>query len=309
MSASLPENDSPFTQKIAVLGAGGFIGSSLVFYLMQLGYKLHILVNSTRPDITSIRGQVEMFNGSIEDEQSLRTCFEGCDAVYHLVGIIAETRQKTFEGTVAEGTRKVVAAAKVSGVKKIYYLSALGATKNSPSKYFRAKWAAERAIIDSGLDYTIFRPSIVYGQGDSFLNKLAKMIRLSPLIPVIGDGKYKLQPVFVEELCAIMADSTRREFSAHKIYEIGGPDQLTYLEILDILKTVLDIKKTNIHLPLPLMRLMAGILEFFMKPAPLTRDQLLMMAAGSICDQTIVEKEFGVAFSSLETQVPKYMET
>ncbi len=308
MTSAQAENEIEYDRRIAVLGASGFIGSSLVFYLMQLGYQLHILTNQSNPDITSLRGQVKTFEGSIEDGEALEACFDGCDEVFHLVGIIAETRKKTFASTVSRGTGNVVTAAQKAGVKKIYYLSALGTIENARSKYHQSKWEAEQAVINSGLDFTIFRPSIVFGQNDEFINKLFKMVRYAPLIPVIGDGKFKLQPVFVEELCAVMADSTRRDFTSKKIYEIGGPDRLTYLEIVDIIKRATGIKKSFAHIPLALMNVAAATLELFLKPAPITRDQIKMMAAGSTCDQTIVEKEFGVTFSSLESQILNYME-
>lgn len=298
-----------YERRIAVLGGTGFIGSSLMFYLLQLGYQLHVLYNKRKPELESLRDQIKLFQGSIEDEESLRACFEGCDEVFHLVGIIAETRKNTFAGTVEQGTKNVVAAAKDAGVKKIYYLSALGTDENAESNYYKSKYVAEQTVKDSGLDYTIFRPSVVFGPDDDFINRVIKMVRLSPLVPVIGDGKYKLQPVYVEELCAVMADSTRRDFTSQKVYEIGGAEALTYLEIVDIIKRAVGMpSKSNIHLPLGMMKAVAAILEKILKPAPLTRDQLKMMAAGSTCDQTIVEKEFGVKFSSLEFQILSYVE-
>jgi NADH dehydrogenase len=272
-----------------------------------MAYRLNLLTHRTDPDFISPSGQISIVRGSIEDERSLIDCFEGTDVVYHLIGIIAETRTKTFEKTVADGTARVVSAAQKAGVRKIVYLSALGTAQDSDSKYFRTKWEAEQHVIKSGIDYTIFRPSIVYGPGDKFINKIAGMIRKLPVVPVIGDGLYKLQPVFVDELAAIMTMAAEKEMSSGKIYDIGGPQQLTYLEILDIIKRIFDVRKPAIHIPLSLAKMTAWMLEKIMKPAPLTRDQLKMMAAGSTCDQTVAEKEFGARFSPMETQLLKYM--
>lgn len=294
-------------RKVAVLGGSGFIGSHLVLQLLQLGYSLNILSNKTRPDLISLRGQINVFEGNIEDISSLEKCFEDCDAVYHLVGIISETKYKTFEKTVEAGTQNVVEAAKKCGVSKIFYLSALGTSFDAQSFYFQTKWAAEEAVKNSGLDYTIFRPSIVYGAEDDFINKIVKMMKYSPLIPVIGDGLYKFQPVYVDELCAVMALSSQRDITSRKTYEIGGPEQLTYLEILDIIKNIIGIKKYNVHLPFGLVKFAASVLEKIFKPAPITVDQLNMMSAGSICDHTIVEKEFGARFSRMEFQLSGYL--
>ena len=296
--------DSP---KIAVLGGGGFIGTYLVLDLLHMGSRLNVLSHRTNPDFVSPAGQLETVRGSVDDEDSLRRCFSGCDQVYHLVGIIAETRTATFQKTVADGAAKVVSAALKEGVKKILYLSALGASADAAAKYHQTKWEAEQHIIHSGIDYTIFRPSIVYGVQDKFINRLASMVRQLPVVPVIGDGHYRLQPVYVEELCAVMAVSSREAFTSRAIYEVGGPESLTYLEILDIIMRVLNRRRRVVHIPAILAKGAAAAMELVLKPAPLTRDQLKMMETGSVCDHTIVEKAFGVSFSPLELQLQKYL--
>jgi NADH dehydrogenase len=302
---NLQHNTGPL--RISVLGGGGFIGGVLVLNLIHMGYRLNLLTHRTNPDFISPGGQITTTRGSIDDESSLMKCFQEADIVYHLVGIIAETGTKTFQKTVADGTRRVVSAAKKAGIKKIVFLSALGTTEEADSEYLRTKWEAEQYIINSGIDYTIFRPSIVYGPGDQFINKIAGMIRVTPLLPVIGDGLYKLQPVYVEELCGIMTMSAEQDSTSGKIYEIGGPEQLTYLEILDIIKRVMARKRAAIHIPLWFVNMGACLMEKMMNPAPLTRDQLKMMAAGSTCNQKVAEKEFGIKFSPLEMQLIKYL--
>lgn len=294
-------------RKIAVLGGSGFIGTHLTMFLLQMGYHLRLLHHTTDPDYVSPRGQIESVQGSINDPDALERCFTGCSHVYHLVGIIAETRTKTFRHTVAEGTQVVIDAAKEAGVAKIIYLSALGASEEADTAYFRTKWEAERAVIDSGLGYTIFRPSIVYGARDQFINKLASMITYSPVVPVIGGGKYRLQPVYVEELAAVMAQASRLDRTDGKIYEVGGPEQLTYLEILDIIKRVLGRKRLTVHIPISWAMMAAAVTEKVLKPAPLTRDQIRMLEKESVCDNTVVEKEFGVTFSRFELQLQKYL--
>jgi NADH dehydrogenase len=294
-------------RSVALAGGSGFIGGYLALALLQRGYRVHLLTHRIDPGFVSIRGQVETFSGAIEDEGSLLRCFERCDTVYHLVGIIAETRTSSFRRTVAEGTAHMVAAARAAGVRKIIYLSAIGADPASPIAYFNSKGIAERQVVSSGLDYTIFRPSIVYGIGDKFINRLAALIRKSPVIPVIGSGQYRLQPVYVEELCALMAASAELEITSRKIYEIGGPAALTYLEIIDIIKRVLSRRRPVVHLPMLLARGAAAVMQRMVKPSPLTVDMLKMLEAGSICDQAIAEREFGVTFTSLETQLVKYL--
>ncbi len=293
---------------VAVLGGSGFIGSSLVMKLLHVGAKINLLTHHVEHDLVSPRGQLKFFEGDINNQESLEACFSGCAAVFHLVGIIAETKQNTFQKTVLEGTETVVRAAKKAGVGKVIYLSALGTNVKAQSKYHRSKYGAEQTIIKSGLDYTIFRPSVVFGPGDQFINMVAGMIRSLPLLPIIGDGLYKLQPVFLEDLTSVMVLSLSRTESSGKLYEVGGPEALTYLGIVDIIKQVLNKKRLHIHLPMGLMRLVASVLEKVLSPAPITVDQLKMMKAGSTCDHKIVEKQFGLKFTPLGKELPTYME-
>lgn len=306
----LPPEDREQEQRspvISIVGGTGFVGSYLVLDLLQRGYSLHLLINQTDPGLVSPGGRIKSFKGSIENEQVLCECFAGSDIVYHLVGLIAETRHKTFKGTVAEGTAGLVSAARKTGVRRIIYLSALGAAKDSKSIYFQTKGDAEQHVMNSGLDYTIFRPSIIYGLEDKFINRIARMVKLLPIVLVIGNGRYRFQPVYVEELCAVMTRAAEADFASHKIYEIGGAQALTYNEIIDIIKRILKCRRGTIHLPVALVRSMAVLLMAVSKPAPLTVDQINMMWTGSTCDSSLAEKDFGVKFSSFENQLSKYL--
>jgi uncharacterized protein YbjT (DUF2867 family) len=291
----------------AVLGSSGFIGTYLTLELLKAGYHVHLLSHKINPDFVSVRGRVTTVSGAIEDEDSLIRCFTGCRTVFHLVGIIAETRDKTFQRTVADGTAKVVAAAKKCGVQKIIYLSALGTEEKAVSRYFRAKWEAEQHIIRSGLGFAIFRPSIVYGIEDKFINMLADMIRRGPAVPVIGDGLYEIQPVYVEELCAVAARAALKDETTGQIYEVVGPERLTYLALLDIIMRIVGKKRSIIHVPVFAARGAAWMMGKVIKPAPLTGDMINMLLAGSTGDGGKVEKAFGVKFTSLETQLQKYL--
>jgi uncharacterized protein YbjT (DUF2867 family) len=292
---------------VGVVGGSGFIGGHLTLNLLQYGFHLHALSHRRPVDLVSIRGRVQVFDGSIEDEEAMVQCFEGCDVVYHLVGIIVETKTKTFEKTIRLGTERLVAAAKRAGVKRLIFLSALGTDSHAASRYFESKYAAEKTIKHSGLDYVIFRPSIVYGVEDQFINKIARIMKFSPFVPVIGDGLYQFQPLYVEELTAIMAYAADKEFVSKKTYEVAGPDRLTYLDLVDIIQRILNRKRMIVKIPFSVAHAAASILEKVVKPAPLTTDQLSMMRAGNTCDHTLVEREFGVSFAPLEQQLSKYL--
>jgi NADH dehydrogenase len=210
----------------------------------------------------------------------------GCDAVIHLVGIIREQRAEnvTFERVHTEGTRHVLEAAKAAGIRRYLHMSALGTRRGAASRYHRTKWAAEEAVRASELEWTIFRPSIIYGRGDGFVTLLASMIRRLPAVPVIGSGRQRLQPVPVEQVASGFVGALELPATAGQTYEVGGPEAVTMVELLDLIGRALGRRRVlKVHVPLgamtPLARLLHPLPGF-----PVTPDQLLMLGEDSVCD-------------------------
>lgn len=289
--------------KIGITGATGFVGSHLLKKIIEQNHDVKILVHEKRNNSTRVQN-VELCYGSVDDLKSLESFCDNLDVLYHLVGIIAETKTKTFDKTVAQGTKNIVKVAIEKNLKKIVYLSALGASEHALSKYHQTKFIAEQAVIGSQIEYVIFRPSILYGQGDGFISMLDKLIQYSPFVPVIGSGKYRMQPLYIDDLVAMM---TKVEHVKNEIIEVGGPEKLEYLQILDLLKKVLGKKRLNFFLPTMFMKFVASLLERIVKPAPITRDQLIMMELGSTCDTLKMHKLFSIDPVSLEDGLQKYM--
>ncbi len=289
--------------KIGVTGAFGFVGSYLVKKLLEQNHTVTVLAHSKR-DTSFWNKPVNIVNGNVENINSLQLFCQNLDVIYHLVGIIAETKTKTFSKTVAVGTQNIVSAAKKQNIKKIIYLSALGTAVDAKSKYHQTKYLAEQAVLESEIPYIIFRPSVLYGMGDGFISMLEKMIRYSPFLPVIGSGKYKMQPLYIDDLVSMMTDTTPIE---NEIIEAGGPEKLEYLEILYILKKHAGKKRLNFFLPVMLMKFIASVLEKVINPAPITKDQIMMMEAGSTCDITKMKKLFSINPVSLEDGLQKYL--
>lgn len=288
--------------KVAVTGATGFIGRHLVKRLIKDNQTVVALCHRARAS----EDNVITVSGSVDDAGSLRAAFAGCQAVIHLVGIIAETRDKTFNKTVAEGTANAVKAAVQAGVKKFVYLSATGTSPDAASLYHQSKYRAEQSVKAGSLEYVIIRPSVVFGQGDGFISMLTRMIKLLPVTPVIGSGRYCLQPVYIDDLVAILSASLTNQGAIGRIIEVGGPEKLEFLQILNILKKHLGKKRMNIFLPTVLMSTVAGLLETVVKPAPLTRDQIRMMKVGSTCDNELMIKLFDIQPVTLEEGLKKY---
>ncbi|MFH2036889.1 MAG: complex I NDUFA9 subunit family protein [Candidatus Zixiibacteriota bacterium] len=292
--------------KIAVTGSAGFVGSMLVEELLQTECSLRLIQHRNRL-YESSEADIESAMADIHDYDSIEKALNGIDVVYHLVGIISETKKLTFDKTVVGGTKNVVEASKKNGVKKIVYLSALGTDANAQSKYHQAKWKAEELVRNSGIDYVIIRPSVIFGPDDKFLNMIAGMIRKSPLVPIIGDGEYKLQPVYISDIAKIMTDCLTNKKAVGQTIEIGGPKVYKYTELVNLLKRVLNKKRGNIYLPVFLVKGIAGILESVIKPAPITRDQLVMMRIGNETDNKLFYEIFDFKLTKLEDKVIEYM--
>jgi uncharacterized protein YbjT (DUF2867 family) len=264
--------------RILVMGATGFVGGHLVKGLTKAGHEVRALVRGGESTY-GIKGRgVEFISGDVTDPASLKGAADGCDAVIHLVGIIQPGPGYTFESIHKEGTKNVLEAAKESkSVGHFIYQSALGTRKNAVSEYHRTKYLAEELTKGSGLNYTITRPSIIFGKGDGFTTRLTEVIRMSPVVPVIGPGKGRLQPVYIEDLVQLFVGIVGNPDYFGRTLEIGGPEQLTFDQVVDELKDALGTGKPTLHVPVWFVRPAATVMEKLLPHPPVTNDQLTML--------------------------------
>jgi NADH dehydrogenase len=277
--------------KIVVTGGTGFVGTHLVNALLRRGHSVAVLAR--RPDDARNRFNrpVERIHGDVLHPPSLAPAFAGRDAVIHLVGIIHEKGGLTFDRAHREGAENVVAAAREVNLRRLLHMSAMGASEDSPSEYGRTKAAGERAVRESGLDWTVFRPSIIFGPGDGFVSLLAPIVKHNPLfVPVIGRGETRFQPVSVYDVARVFGDALEKPETVGRTFEVGGPDVLTLNEIYREIATVLGKRrKPLVHLPVWWGRLLARFFELVARrgwiPAPpLTRDQLRSLTRDNVAD-------------------------
>lgn len=290
--------------KVFVTGAGGFVGQEIVKQLRSSGHEVRALVH--RPGrFDSKDNQSEIVSGDTTDYQSIRNYLEGCNAVIHLVGIIREQKSKgvSFERLHPLSTRNVLQAAADLGVKRYLHMSANGTAEEASSRYHQTKWAAEQLVRQSDLEWTIFRPSLIYGPGDLFINMLARMIKLAPIVPVMGDGNYPLQPVQVEDVARGFTAALENRETIHQTYSCCGPRVYSYNELLDLIGRALGRSRVpKLHQPLGLMRPLVSLFEslpFF----PITRDQLLMLTAGNICEDNSWKTVFDLDLKNAEDEI------
>jgi NADH dehydrogenase len=247
---------------------------------------------------------VELSTGDVTDSASLAAACTGVGTVVHLVAII-RGRPADFERVMAEGTRNVVAAAQEAGVRRIVLASALGLDERSKDAvpYFAAKWEMERAVKESGLEHVIFRPSFVFGRDGGVLPTFVRLARYAPVTPIVGPGRQRLQPIWVEDLAEYYAVAVTEQAATNRTFELGGPDAVSWNEFWERLKRVLGVRRPSVHVPFGAMRLQATVTER-LPGAPVTRDQLTMLALGDnvVTDSSAVET-FKLPLTSLEEQL------
>jgi len=265
---------------VLVTGGTGFIGPHVVHALRAREIPVRALVRDPARAKRLGAWGVELAAGDVTDSASLSSACEGVDAVVHLVAII-RGRPSDFERVMEEGTRNVVAAAQEAGVRRFVLASALGLDERSKDAvpYFRAKWEMERAVRESGLEHVIVRPSFVFGRDGGVLPTFVRLARYAPVTPIIGPGRQRLQPIWVEDLAELYAAAIAEPAATNRTFELGGPDAVSWNEFWERLKGVLGVRRPSVHIPFSAMRLQAALTER-LPGAPVTRDQLTMLALG-----------------------------
>jgi uncharacterized protein YbjT (DUF2867 family) len=273
-------------RRVFVTGGTGFVGRAVIQALRSDGYVVRCLVRrGSERDLRGL-GAVERVEGDILVRRGLEEGMAGCQALIHLVGIIRERPAvaSTFEMVHTQGTINVIEAAAAAGVRRYLHMSALGSRPGARARYHQTKWAAEEAVRASGLAWTIFRPSIIYGRGDEFVKMLAHMVDRYPIVPVIGSGRQRLQPVPVEQVAEGFARALTLPATEKQVYEVGGPDRVTMVELLDAIGGALGHRRVRkLHVPLGFMRPVTRVLHG-LPGFPVTPDQLRMLEEDNVGD-------------------------
>ena len=264
--------------KVLVTGGTGFVGPRVVRALSEKGHELKLLVrDSTRSRELPGRPVV----GEMTNSASLRTAVDGVDAVVHLVAIRQGSKEQ-FERVMEQGTRDLVAAAKDAGVGTFVLMSALGTDEGTKDlvPYYHAKWEEEQAVKGSGLEHVIFRPSFIFARDGGILPTFRKLAKMTPVTPIIGSGKQKIQPIWIDDVAAYFAAALDKPEARNHTFELGGPDAVTWNEFWQRLNGALGQRRPSVHVPVGLMRINALVTERLPGNIPLTRDLLTMLEHG-----------------------------
>ena len=314
----------PGQQLVTVFGGSGFVGRHVVRALVKRGYRVRVAVR--RPDLAGFLqplgtvGQIHAVQANLRYPDSVSAAIRGADAVVNLVGILQESGRQSFSGVQANGARAIAQACAALGVTRLVQVSAIGADAGSASAYARSKAEGEAGVLAAVPGAVILRPSIVFGPEDGFFNRFASLARMLPVLPVIGGGETKFQPVFVGDVAEAVARAVDGAAAAGTIYELGGPEVKSFRELLAYICEVTGRKRVLAPLPFPLARLQARAMEIadmltlglVPNELKLTRDQVTLLESDNVVSSAAIAegRDFaglGIAPTSVEAVVPSYL--
>ena len=302
---------------VAITGGTGFVGSEVVRQLHATGHVPRLLVrspSSSKAQELKANFDAELKFGDVLSSDSLAEAIAGCGAVIHLVGIISEVGRQTFARVHTEGACNVLSASKQAGVRRYIHMSALGTRPNAVARYHQTKWAAEQAVRASGLVWTVFRPSIIYGPGDGFVNLFARLSRFLPVLPLIGGGQTRFQPVSVADVASCFVGALTETASQSQTFDLTGPETLTLREIVETILAVTHRRRALLPLPFSVAHIQAACAEFvfnrcFRIAPPLNRDQVAMLREDNIGDGRQARELFRLSPTSFRDGISRYLNT
>ena len=296
---------------IAIFGAGGFLGKHLMRELTKLDYRVKVATRNPylkgylKP--LGSPGQIELFKTNIFDQESVKQVLKNCDLAINLVGILHETRKQKFNQIHSQFPHLLSNLCNELGTKNLIHVSALGMKEKNTSQYMQSKLQGEKNIQDNFKPSVILRPSVVFGPEDKFFNTFASIAQFSPALPLVGGGKTKFAPIYVGDIAKAIVKALDLNNSEPKIYELGGPKNYSFKELMEIL--LIEIKKKRFLIPIPFG--MAKFQSYFLQMMPnplLTPDQVEILKYNNIVsgDYPIL-KDLGITGTAIQRILPKYI--
>ncbi|HEV7436489.1 MAG TPA: complex I NDUFA9 subunit family protein [Pseudorhizobium sp.] len=301
---------------VTVFGGSGFVGRHVVRTLAKRGYRIRVAVR--RPDLAGFLlpygyvGQISLIQANLRYRYSVDHAVQGASFVVNCVGILFESGRNSFDAVQDFGGSAVAEATRAAGARLVH-ISAIGADEHSASSYARSKSRAERAVLSNMPDAVILRPSIIFGPEDSFFNKFAGMAKMFPALPLIGGGKTRFQPVHVEDVAQAVALSVDGVIPGGRIYELGGPEVLTFREILEFVLRTTNRKRPLVSLPFGMASLLGSVASLVpLITPPITGDQVELLKSDNVVSQDAAEEGrtlegMGISPTLMSSVVPSYL--
>jgi NADH dehydrogenase len=299
-------------RRTAVLGGSGFVGRYVVQRLAARGDVVPVGCRHAEDAkflmTFGLVGQIAAVDVTIDDEQLLPAFLAGNEAVVNCVGILQEGGAQTFERVHHLGPARMARLAREAGVARLVHISAIGADPRSPSAYARTKAAGEAAVRDAFPTATILRPSVVFGPEDQFFNRFAGIAMISPLVPLIGGGQTRFQPVFVGDVADAVLKCLEDPATAGRTYELGGPKTYTMRELIELLLAEIRRKRVLVDLPFGAAELQARLMSILPRP-PLTVDQVELLKRDNVVSSgALTLAALGIAPTAVEGILPSYLD-
>lgn len=298
------------TKLVTVFGGSGFLGRHTVRALAKAGWRIKIATRHPgkgfflRP-LGSV-GQIDFVKCDVADAESVAAAVMGAQAVINLTGILFPSGQ-TFQDVQADGAENIAKAVAAAGVTSLVHVSAIGADAESASEYARTKAAGEQAVRDAFPGAVILRPSIVFGPEDGFFNKFAAMARMLPVLPLVGGGHTRFQPVFVGDVAAAIVTALSSQTARGRTFELGGPSTYSFKELLQLILRETGRNRALVPLPFGLASFQAAFLQLLPKPV-LTMDQVKLLKKDNVVAPTAAGlADLGITPTSVEAVVPSYL--
>jgi uncharacterized protein YbjT (DUF2867 family) len=307
-------NASPLDTLVTVYGGSGFLGRHVVRALAKRGYRIRVAVR--RPELAGFLqplgrvGQIHAVQANLRYPASVAAAAHDADVLINLVGILFERGQQRFDAVQASGADAVAQAAKAHGARLVH-MSALGADENGASHYARSKAVGEKLALDAVPSATVFRPSIVFGPEDDFFNKFAGLARIAPVLPLVGGGHTRFQPVFAGDVASAVASAVDGRTKPGTVYELGGPEVKTFKDLMQYVLDTTGRSRLLVPIPFALAKFKASFLQFMPKPL-LTPDQVELLR-GDIVVSDAAKSEgrtfaaLGIDPATIESVVPSYL--
>ena len=280
---------SPSDTLVTVYGGSGFLGRHVVRALAKRHYRIRVAVR--RPELANFLqplgrvGQIHAVQANLRHAPSVEAAARDAQVLVNLVGILAEGGRQRFDSVHTFGAEQVALAASAHGARLVH-VSAIGADENSSAHYARSKAAAERLVLSAQPQAVIMRPSILFGPEDDFFNRFASLARMSPVLPLIGGGDTRFQPVFVGDVAKAIADAVDGKFSPGMIYELGGPEVRTFKQLMQFVLATIERKRLLVPVPFFAAKLQAMVLQFMPPPLTLTPDQVELLRVDNVVSDT-----------------------
>jgi len=296
---------------VTVVGGSGFLGRYMVKRLAEAGVRVRVAVRD--PEAAAFLkpmgdvGQVVPVQANVRNAASVARAVAGADAVVNLVGILYQTGPQRFDAVHAEGAGTVAHAAAEAGVQRLIHVSAIGASDESEAQYARSKAAGEAAVRDAFPAATIMRPSVVFGPEDGFFNLFGWLATISPILPLVGGGHTRFQPVYVGDVAAAVGTALGDDATAGVTYELGGPRIYSFRELMELVLEVTGRRRLLVPVPFAIAKIEAMFLQLLPRPL-LTMDQVELLKSDNVADEALPGlAELGVTPTPAESVVPSYM--